>query len=164
MNFAQTRQFDVANGLGIRSTVFLSGCKFNCKNCFNVEYQNFSYGKEFTKEEQQKFINLGKHEYVKGYSILGGEPLQQDSEQLYDFLCEIKRQTGKTIWMWTGYRFENIPKQYHKCLEHIDVLVDGQFVQELKDLSLKFKGSSNQRVIDVQKTIEQNKVVLFLKD
>ena len=139
----------------------MSGCNFHCKNCFNKEYQNFEYGKPFDEDAFQHFIDLGKHKYIKGYSILGGEPFQQDAFVLYCLVREIKKQTGKSIWIWTGYNFEDIPKQYFPIVKFVDVIVDGQFIDSKKDLMLKFRGSSNQRIIDVQKTLEEKKIILF---
>lgn len=161
MHIAQMRQFDVSNGTGIRTTLFVSGCTHNCKNCFNKEYQNFTYGREWTPEVEQEFINLAKNEQIAGVSILGGEPLQQPPLTLYKLLKRIKEETGKNIWLWTGYEYENIPKPHLPSLEYIDVLVDGKFIEEEKDLTLKFRGSRNQRLIDVKKTLAHGSVVLY---
>lgn len=163
MNYAQIRQFDIANGEGIRTTLFVSGCTFNCKGCFNKKYQDFNYGTQFTDEIQNKIINYLKFDYVSGLSILGGEPFMQD-KNLLDFIIRVKTTLeNKTIWVWSGFTFEEILQDTRKreLLKHIDVLVDGQFVEELKDLTLKFKGSSNQRIIDVQKSLQQGSVVLW---
>lgn len=160
MNVAQMRQFDVANGTGVRATLFVSGCTHNCKNCFNKDYQSFTYGREWTPEVEQEFINLAKNEHVTGVSILGGEPFQQAPLTLYKLVRRIKEETGKNIWLWTGYEYENIPKPQLPSLEYIDVLIDGKFIEEEKDLTLKFRGSRNQRLIDVQKTLAQGKIVL----
>lgn len=146
MNYAQIRKYDVANGEGIRTTLFVSGCKFNCKSCFNKEYQDFNYGNEWTKETEDYFINLGKDENVAGYSLLGGEIFQQSPDIILHLCKRIKEETGKTIWVWTGYTFENIPLNARNILNYIDVLVDGQFIEELKDLRLEWRGSSNQKI------------------
>lgn len=175
MRIAQIRKYDVANGPGIRTTVFVSGCTHNCKGCFNKEYQDFEYGKPFTKEIEDEII-----EYVKEtgcLSILGGEPLQQD-EQLQYFLQRVKRETNANVWMWTGYTIEQVLS--HKflrnrhltetfsntrfsfilaVLENVDFLVDGKFVESKKDLTLKFRGSSNQRIINVKKSLENLKAI-----
>ena len=163
MNYAQIRKYDVANGIGVRTTLFVSGCTHNCPMCFNKEYQNFKYGNEWTQEIEDKFIEYVKDENVVGASILGGEPLQQDAYTLYKLLKRIKLETGKNIWLWTGYEYESLPIEYKPLLLHIDVLVDGRFIQDLKSAKLKFRGSSNQRVIDVKKTLEKGEVVLYLE-
>lgn len=146
MKYAQMRKYDVANGEGIRTTLFVSGCRFNCKSCFNKEYQDFNYGKEWTKEVEDHFINMGKDENVSGYSLLGGEIFQQSPVTILNLCKRIKEETGKAIWVWTGYTLENIPSECRHILNYIDVLVDGQFVEELKDLRLKWRGSSNQKI------------------
>ena len=164
MNYAQIRKYDVANGIGIRTTIFVSGCHFNCPGCFNKEYQDYNYGTEFTPEEMQKFIDLGKESTISGYSFLGGEPLDQTRDDtLLTTVKEIKKQTDKTIWMWTGFTFESLNEKQREIVKYVDVLVDGPFVDELKNMNLLFKGSSNQRIIDVQKTLKENKIVLWEK-
>ncbi len=165
MNYAQIRRYDVANGVGIRTTLFVSGCHFNCPGCFNKEYQDFNFGNEFTDEEMQKFIDLGKSENINGYSFLGGEPLDQiNDDTLLRTVKAIKEQTGKTIWLWTGYVFENLNEKQMEIVKHIDVLVDGPFIEAQKDMRLLFRGSANQRIIDVQKTLKENKIVLWEKE
>lgn len=160
MRYAQIRETDIANGEGIRVSLFVQGCPFRCKDCFNEDFQNFSGGKEWNADIEQKFIDLGKRPYIKGYSMLGGEPMAQD-EDFLNLLKRIKEETAKTIWVWTGYLFENLNEFQKECLKYVDVLVDGPFVDELKDIKLKFKGSSNQRLIDVQKTLNEKKIVLW---
>ncbi len=165
MNYAQIRKYDVANGVGIRTTLFVSGCKFNCPGCFNKEYQNFSFGKEFTDEEMQKFIDLGKNDNITGYSFLGGEPLDQiNDDTLLRTVMKIKEQTNKTIWMWTGYIYENLNEKQREIIKYVDVLVDGQFKEEQKDMRLLFRGSANQRIIDIKKTLKEEKIVLWEKE
>lgn len=159
MNYSQIRKYDVSNGVGIRTTLFVSGCRFNCKNCFNKEYQSFNYGNEWTKDVEDEFIEFGKDENVSGYSLLGGEVLQQCPRTIYNLVKRIKEETGKSIWLWTGYKFEDIPKSHLNILQYIDILIDGQFVEELKDLKLRWRGSSNQRIIDVQESLKLNRVV-----
>lgn len=155
------RKYDVANGLGVRATIFFSGCTHNCPNCFNLNYQNFKYGEEWTFEQEDKFMEYVKDENVVGVSILGGEPFQQNPAMLYGFVRRIKEETGKNIWLWTGYEYEHIPRQYYPILKYVDVLIDGKFVEELKDYTLRFRGSSNQRIIDVQKSLKSTKAVLY---
>ena len=160
MKYAQMRQFDVANGVGIRSSLFVSGCHFHCKNCFNREYWPFEYGQDYTDEQMQKFIDMGKNENVTGYSILGGEPMDQlMDDMLLKTVREIKRQTGKSIWMWTGFTFETLNKKQKEILQYVDVLVDGQFVDEKKNLTLLFRGSENQRILDAQKSLAAGKAI-----
>ena len=162
MNYAQIRKYDVANGVGIRTTLFVSGCHFNCPGCFNKEYQDFSFGKEFTNEEMQKFIDLGKSPNISGYSFLGGEPLDQmNDDTLLRTVKAIREQTDKTIWLWTGYVYENLNEKQMEIVKHIDVLVDGPFIEAQKNMKLLFRGSENQRIIDVQKTLTENKIVLW---
>jgi len=164
MNYAQIRKYDVANGEGIRTTLFVSGCHFNCPGCFNKEYQDFSFGKEFTDDEMQKFIDLGKNPNISGFSFLGGEPLDQlNDDTLLRTVKAIKAQTDKTIWLWTGYVFENLSEKQMEIVKHIDILVDGPFIEAQKDMRLLFRGSANQRIIDVQKSLQENKTVLWEK-
>lgn len=165
MNIAQIRKYDVANGPGIRTTVFVSGCTHNCYNCFNKQYQDFKFGNFLTISKRNEIISYVKE--TKRLSILGGEPMQQGWEMV-NFVFDVKNTCkDSNIWMWTGYTIEEIlnPKDglsYQlEALKYIDVLVDGKFVQSKKDLKLKFRGSSNQRIIDVQKTLATGKIVLM---
>lgn len=145
MNYADIRKLDISNGPGIRSSLFVSGCNFKCNGCFNQEAQDFKYGKLFTKEIEDKFIEYTKSSKITGVNILGGEPLQQDNS-LLNLLKRIKKETNKNIWLWTGYKLEEIPKEKLEILEYIDVLVDGRFELNNKNLSLKYRGSGNQKV------------------
>ncbi|MDU6743834.1 anaerobic ribonucleoside-triphosphate reductase activating protein [Peptoniphilus harei] len=162
MNFAQIRKYDVANGPGIRTTIFVTGCTHKCHNCFNEEYQDFDFGDPWTQQETDEVIEDLKLDEVKGLTILGGEPFQNEVD-LLEVLRDIKKEVQKDIWIFSGYTYEEILKDQDKkkLLEECDVLVDGRFVEALKDLSLRFRGSSNQRIIDVQKSLESNEVVLF---
>lgn len=162
MNFAQIRKYDVANGPGIRTTIFVTGCTHKCHNCFNEEYQDFDFGDPWTQKETEEVIEDLKLDEVKGLTILGGEPFQNEVD-LLQVLRDIKKEVQKDIWIFSGYTYEEILKDEDKkkLLEECDVLVDGRFVEALKDLSLRFRGSSNQRIIDVQKSLESNEVVLF---
>ena len=162
MNFAQIRKYDVANGPGIRTTIFVTGCTHKCHNCFNEEYQDFDFGDPWTQKETDEVIEDLKLDEVKGLTILGGEPFQNEVD-LLQVLRDIKKEVQKEIWIFSGYTYEEILKDQDKkkLLEECDVLVDGRFVEALKDLSLRFRGSSNQRIIDVQKSLESNEVVLF---
>ena len=157
MNIAQIRKYDVANGPGIRTTIFVSGCTHNCKNCFNKEYQDFSYGKPFTKEIEDEIISYVKD--TNRLSILGGEPMQQGIE-LINLLKRVKEETNATIWMWTGCIYELLETDIQrKMLQYIYVLVDRPFIESKKDLTLKFRVSSNQRIIDVKNTLDKNKLI-----
>ncbi|WP_019138880.1 anaerobic ribonucleoside-triphosphate reductase activating protein [Peptoniphilus timonensis] len=162
MNFAQIRKYDVANGPGIRTTIFVTGCTHNCHNCFNEEYQDFNYGDTWTDKETEEVIRYLKLDEVKGLTLLGGEPFQNEID-LLQVIRDIKKEVQKDIWIFSGYSYEEILKDQDKkkLLEECDVLVDGRFVEALKDLKLRFRGSSNQRIIDIQKSLDENKVVLF---
>lgn len=161
MRYAQIRKYDVANGEGIRTTLFVSGCHFNCKGCFNKDYQDFNYGSTWDKEIEDTFIEYGKNENIDGFSILGGEPLMQDFDTMINLLKRIKTETKKSIWMWTGFTFENLSEQQQTIISYVDVLVDGQFVEEEKDLKLRWKGSKNQRVLDSKKSLTQGEIILY---
>ena len=164
MYYAQIRKFDTANGTGIRSTLFVSGCTHKCKGCFNQDYKHFRYGHPWTKEIEDKFIEHIKNPNVHGVTILGGEPMDQVRDtDLKDLVCRIKEETGQNIWIYSGYTFEEIMmhKKTKEILKYCDILVDGTFIEEQKDLRLRFKGSKNQRIIDVQKTLSEGKVTLL---
>lgn len=160
MYYGKIRKFDTANGPGIRSTLFVSGCTFNCPGCFNKDSQNFKYGNEFTKDVEDEFISYIKNPNVAGASLLGGEVMQQDTKAILSLLKRIKEETGKSIWCWTGYKYEDLIKIDGKSalLEYIDVLVDGPFEEDRKDHTLKYRGSSNQRVINIHQTLEKGYV------
>lgn len=162
MNFAQIRKYDVANGPGIRTTIFVTGCTHKCPNCFNEEYQDFNFGNPWTRKETDEVIEDLKLDEVKGLTVLGGEPFQNEVD-LLQVIRDIKKEVQKEIWIFSGYTYEEILKDQDKkkLLEECDVLVDGKFVEALKDLSLRFRGSSNQRIIDIKKSLEANEVVLF---
>lgn len=165
MNYAKIRKLDVTNGPGIRTTLFVSGCTHNCEGCFNKEQQDFNYGNKFTKETEDEFIQLTKNRQIKGVNILGGEPMQQIMDDtLLNLLKRIKLETDKPIWLWSGYTFEEIvnnPKRL-EILREVDVLIDGKFQADKRDIMLKYRGSSNQRVIDVKKSLGQGNIVEIL--
>ena len=164
MKYAKIRKLDVTNGPGIRTTLFVSGCTHNCEGCFNKEQQDFNYGNEFTKETEDEFIELTKARQIRGVNILGGEPMQQVMDDtLLNLLRRIKLETNKPIWLWSGYTFEEIinnPKRA-EILKEVDVLIDGKYEESKRDLMLKYRGSSNQRVIDVKESLKNNEVVLM---
>lgn len=157
MRYASIRDLDISNGNDIGVALFTQGCHFHCKNCFNKSTWGFDDGKEFTKETCDKFMKLVNRPFIKRVSILGGEPLAK--ENVADVCNILKQIKNKTTWVYTGHTFETV-KNYD-IMKYIDYLVDGQYVDELRDLRLKFRGSSNQRIIDVQKSLKENKVILY---
>lgn len=163
MNYAAIKWLDIANGPGIRISLFVSGCTLHCSECFNKIAWDFNYGSLFTKEVQELiFEKMEKNKVYQGISILGGEPLDPRNQKgLLPFLIEFrKRFTDKNVWMFSGYSWEKIPGD-KTILKYVDVLVDGPFQIQNKNLSLPFKGSSNQRTIDVQKTLKEKKIILM---
>ena len=169
MHFASIKNCDIANGVGVRISLFVSGCTHHCHNCFNQEAWDFNYGQQFTKTQEDQIIDLLKPDYIAGLSLLGGEPMEDLNQKgLLPFVKRVKEiYPNKTIWCYSGYTYEYLlekskTQEYTKeLLSLIDVLVDGKYVEELHDLSLRFRGSSNQRIIDVPKTLQQNKIVLW---
>lgn len=164
MNYAQMRKYDTANGPGIRSTLFVSGCTHNCSGCFNEEFQKFDYGQKWTNDTSDAFIQMINDPQVKGVTILGGEPMDQiQDDELLQLVKRIKEETAKDLWIYSGYTFEEIVqhKQRREILSFCDVLVDGVFVEKLKDLRLQFRGSSNQRIVDVKASLKTGNVVLM---
>lgn len=161
MKYAQIRKYDTSNWDGINTTIFFSGCKFNCPGCFNKDAQDFNYGLDYDLDVENLFISYAKDEHSVGVCILGGEPFQQDLDILLRLVKRIKEEVKKPIHIWTGYIFEELIKDEKKreILKYIDTLVDGQFILAKKDLNLKFRGSSNQRVIDVQKSLKEGKML-----
>lgn len=171
MHFGNIKKNDIANGEGVRVSLFVSGCRNRCKNCFNPETWSFTYGKEFTLEVEQDIIDSLDASWINGLTILGGEPFEVENQRaLVSFIKKVRELfPNKTIWMYSGYLFDteihNPNGKVHcevtdEILNNIDVLVDGKFVEELKNLSLKFRGSTNQRIIMVQESLEKNEVIL----
>lgn len=162
MRYNKIRKMDISNGPGVRVSIFMQGCTFHCKNCFNPETHDFNGGKEFNAETIMKILDLCDKDYIAGLSILGGEPMHPTNIEGTTKLAKAfkKRFPDKTIWSWTGYLFDKDLKD-KEILRYIDVLVDGVYVDELHNFLLKYCGSSNQRVIDVQKSLNENKIVLF---
>lgn len=152
---------DISNGTGVRVSIFMQGCTFNCKNCFNPETHDFAGGEELTDEVIEKVLKYCEPDYIQGLSILGGEPMHPKNIEGTERLAKAFKEKfpNKTIWAWSGFLFENLKDK--SVLKYIDVLVDGQFVDEKKDFRLKFRGSSNQRIIDVQKSLKENKIVII---
>ena len=164
MRYNKIRKMDIANGPGVRVSIFMQGCEFHCKNCFNQETWGFDGGEEFTDETIEKVLNACDKEYIEGLSILGGEPMHPKNIEGTTKLAKAFKEKfpNKTLWVWSGFTFEKYLKD-KPVLNYVDVLVDGQYVDELHNPTLKWKGSSNQRVIDVKKTLKKDKVVLFEK-
>lgn len=161
MNYAQILDCDVANGLGWRISLFVSGCSLHCPGCFNSQAWDFHYGKPFTKEAQDKIIELLAPDYVRGLSLLGGNPTEPSNEKdLVPFLKRVKMERPvKDIWMWSGHTWEQLVERNDELLPLCDVVIEGPFIQEKKDLTLAFRGSSNQRIIDVKKSLESGNIV-----
>ena len=161
MIYNKIRKMDIANGPGVRVSIFLQGCTFNCKNCFNPDTHDFNGGNEFTNEIIEEVLNLCDKDYIQGLSILGGEPMHPFNIKGTIKLAKIfkERFPDKTIWSWTGFLMENIIDK--EIFDYIDVLVDGQFVEELRNPNLKWCGSENQRVIDIQETLRFGEIVLY---
>ena len=175
MNYATIKWTDIANGEGVRISLFVSGCTHCCKNCFNQVAWDFNYGAPFDEKVEEKILSELASGYIAGLSLLGGEPLEpQNQASLLPFIKKVKaRYPNKTIWCYTGFVLnekDGLLLETHKntpitkeLISMFDVLVDGAYVEELKDIRLKFRGSSNQRVIDVQKTLEKGECVLYLE-
>lgn len=156
MNYSRIKWYDISNGPGVRASLFVSGCTHKCKGCFNEVTWDFNYGDKWDAETENKFIKHLQKPEIVGVNILGGEPLQQD-ETLLKLLKRINQEVKKPIWLWTGYTLEEIIKAnnplQHSILEQCDVFIEGRFVEAKKDLNLKYRGSTNQRVIDVKKSL-----------
>lgn len=162
MRYGQIRKYDVANGPGIRTSFFVTGCDAHCKNCFNEDYMSFSFGDIWTNKETKKIIEYLQLNEVEGLTILGGEPFENTLD-LLEVIKEIRKHSEKSIWIYSGFIYEVLSKipLAKELLSYCDVLVDGLFVEELKDLRLKFRGSSNQRVIDIKNSLKDGKVILM---
>ena len=170
MNYATIKYCDIANGIGVRTSLFVSGCTHHCKGCFNAVAWDFNYGDPFTEQVQDEIVASLAPEYVNGLSLLGGEPFEPQNQLALLGLCKKARAAypHKTIWCYTGYLLEDIlagrvgePKTAMELLRQIDVLVDGKSVEEQKNIRLKFRGSENQRIIMVPETLQTGKVVLW---
>lgn len=161
MNYAAIKTTDVANGTGVRVSLFVSGCRRHCKGCFNSETWDFNFGNFFDDKAMQEILTALDHDYIEGFSLLGGEPFEPENrEEVKRILNEVRgRFSNKTIWCYTGNRYENLIDDARDIIELLDVLIDGEFVEEKKNLRLKFRGSENQRIIDVKKSLESGCVV-----
>lgn len=180
MRYAQIRSMDISNGEGVGVSLFVQGCPFHCKNCFNSDTWDFNGGKEWTEEIKDKFMELINRPYIKRVSFLGGECLaEQNLDEVLKLVQEIRISfPEKTIWLYTGYAWEQLvysrmpsgvgkEKEFlnwnrrNEIISNIDICIDGEYVDNLKDLTLKWRGSKNQRVIDVKQSLAQNRVVLY---
>ena len=161
MKYAQIREMDVTNGNGIGVALFTQGCPYHCKNCFNPETWDFNKGMVWTKETENKIIELLKPEYITRLTILGGEPLiERNIEPLTALLKRVKGiYPDKQVWLYTGGDFEVLEGLYEEIFQYIDILIDGRYVDDLRDYKLKWRGSSNQRIIDVQASLKSGNVV-----
>ena len=168
MNYSQLIACDTANGEGVRTSLFVSGCTNHCPGCFNQEAQDFNYGKLYTQDTENILLDCVKQPYISGLSILGGDPLCQDDMGLItlNFLAHKVHSLGKTVWLWTGFKWEDFNFTNNFSLQSLllsacDVVVDGPFIEAEKDLSLAFRGSRNQRIIDVRKTLGKGEIILY---
>jgi len=162
MRYNKIRKMDISNGPGVRVSVFMQGCAFNCPNCFNPETHDFNGGKEFTNETINKILGLCENEAIEGLSILGGEPchpknIEGTTELAKAFKAKFPE---KDLWIWSGFSFDKELKD-KEVAKYADVIVDGQYVDATRNPALKWKGSSNQRVIDVKKSLKENKINLL---
>lgn len=168
MNYAEIKKTDIANGTGVRVSLFVSGCTHHCKGCFNAETWDFHFGKEFTEQTEEELMQALKPGFIAGLTVLGGEPFEPDNQRrLVPFLKKVRATyPEKTIWCYTGYLLDEelLKESRARCevtdemLSLLDVLVDGEFVLEKKDISLRFRGSANQRIIDVPKTLKEGEI------
>ncbi len=172
MYYGEIKHNDIANGIGVRVTLFVSGCRNNCKNCFQPETWSFSYGKEFTKETEDYILSLLSQTQIKGLTLLGGEPFEPENQRdLLPFLLRVRKELpNKTIWAFSGFTLEELrgdsrghTEVTEELLTLLDVLVDGRYIDELRDISLRFRGSSNQRLIDMPETLKCGNIVLWDK-
>lgn len=171
MNYATIKKHDIANGPGVRVSLFVSGCSHHCPGCFNPETWDFNYGKPFDSDAINEVLQAMEPSYIHGFSLLGGEPFELKNQQgVLPLLKEIKSKfPNKDIWCYTGYDFEkdileNMASTWDETTEmlsYIDILVDGEFVEAKKDISLRFRGSSNQRIIDVKESLKQKNIILW---
>lgn len=171
MHYADIKRVDIANGEGVRVSLFVSGCRHHCKGCFNEIAWNFKYGKEFTDETINEVLEDLDHDYINGLSLLGGEPLEPENQEgLLKLVTKVKeRFPDKDIWCYTGFNFEkdvigrmvNESDTTKKLISYFDVVVDGKFEEDKKNISLKFRGSENQRIIDVKQTLNSKVIKLF---
>ena len=162
MRYNKIRKMDISNGPGVRVSIFMQGCAFNCEKCFNPETHNFEGGKEFNDQTIDRVIELCQNENINGLSILGGEPLHPKNIEGTTKLVKTFKEKlpNKNVWIWSGFSFDTDLKD-KEVMKYTDVLVDGRYVDKLNNPTLKWRGSENQRVIDVQESIKNSNIVLF---
>ena len=162
MRYNKIRKMDISNGPGVRVSIFMQGCSFNCKNCFNKETHDFNGGKEFDDSTIERVLELCDNENIEGLSILGGEPMNPTNIEGTTKLAKAFKEKfpNKSVWSWSGYSFDNYLKD-KEVVKYLDVLVDGQYNDDLRNPTLKWKGSENQRVINVQESLNSSNIVLF---
>ena len=162
MRYNKIRKMDISNGPGVRVSIFMQGCTFNCKECFNPETHDFNGGKEFTDDTINRVLELCDNDNINGLSILGGEPLHPKNIEGTTKLAKAfkDKMPNKNIWIWTGFLFDKDLKD-KEVMKYTDVIVDGRYVDDLRNPTLKWRGSENQRVIDVQKSLKNDKIVLY---
>lgn len=172
MNYGAIKKCDIANGVGVRTVLFVSGCTHHCKGCFQPETWSFDYGERYTKETEDEIIESLKPDYVDGITLLGGEPFEPENQrELVKLLRRIKKELPqKTVWSFSGYTYEELTgdsravcEVTNEMLSMLDVLVDGEFIEAKRNISLRFRGSENQRLIDMNKTRKEGKIVLWDK-
>lgn len=172
MNYGAIKKCDIANGVGVRTVLFVSGCTHHCKGCFQPETWNFDYGEMYTKETEDEIIESLRPDYVDGITLLGGEPFEPENQrELVKLLRRIKKELPqKTVWSFSGFTYEELTgdsravcEVTNEMLSMLDVLVDGEFVEAKRNISLRFRGSENQRLIDMNKTRKEGKIVLWDK-
>ena len=160
MNYGAIKKNDIANGLGVRVSLFVSGCRNHCEGCFQPQTWDFEYGQPFTREVEDEILEALRPDWIQGLSILGGEPMEAENQEvLLPFLKRVKEEySNKDVWLYSGYVYEQIKDA--ELLQYVDVLVDGPFVETLKDPSLAFRGSSNQRILNVQESLKAGQAIL----
>ncbi len=174
MNYGEIKKNDISNGIGVRTSLFVSGCRHHCKDCFNAQTWDFSFGNAFTEKTMMEILEACEPDWINGLSLLGGEPFEPENQRvLLPFLVMFKEKfPNKDIWCYSGFTFEEITGKVKsraktdvsaEMLSLIDVLVDGRFEESKKDITLKFRGSSNQRIIDVKKTLTEKRIVLYME-
>ena len=163
MNYHKIEKTSVANGTGIRVVLWVSGCRMNCGNCHNPETWDFNSGKLFDEEAKQELFDALDKPYIQGITFSGGHPLEKENvQEIYELIMDIRNKLpNKDIWLYTGYKFDDIKSSHRKVLEQCDVVVDGRYIDALRDITIKWRGSKNQRVIDVKKTLNEHKIVLY---
>lgn len=161
MRYSQIRTIDISDGPGVRVGLYTQGCPFHCKGCWNKDTWNFDGGRLFDKNAREVILDSVSKEFISGLSILGGEPLAENNlEELRELITSIRdKYPGKSVWVWSGFLFEDLNKDQLEVIKMCDVIVDGQFIEKLKDLDLEYRGSSNQRVIDIKKTMNSGNIV-----